>query len=507
MLNRSINVGIVRLSLVAALLVLALAAPAVFAQEHEVFAQEHEPCKADTSADPVTVMCDYNEKDDAPVANFSGMDPEGEMIVWSLADVDAADFDITGGVLSFKKSPNYESPTDKVEDTDANTGGTDNVYQVDVVATEVRPPGSLDLAQSTTISVTVTVKNVEEDASLTLDRLQVRAPNVGGTVDGSTVSAIFSDPDTRNADGETVAITPTYAWYVPKVSRPVLENDDHWRAGTGSDTDNSYTPAAGEAGEYLRVVVTYTDQAGTGSDNAYARSAYPVGEARSVDDNNAPLFPNGTPDSFSVREDATAGTIVGTVRGSDVDSNDVLTHRLTGSDDDALFAINMVTGQITVKSKLDFETATDRDTDTDGTQYRVTVTLYDSLAEATPPTHEVDITVNDVNDAPGNATEAAPNRMVDENHPLKDDPDTADTVEEPTVLGTYTVDADTDEDAGDGISAITLSLGGADGGLFSLTDTDALGGTENNNYVRTRVQEIAELRVPGRRGTGTTSTT
>ena len=45
-----------------------------------------------------------------------------------------------------------------------------------VVATEVRAPGSLDLAQfNMTIMVTVNVKNVEEDPTLTLDRLQVRA--------------------------------------------------------------------------------------------------------------------------------------------------------------------------------------------------------------------------------------------------------------------------------------------------------------------------------------------
>ena len=69
----------------------------------------------------------------------------------------------------------------------------------------------------------------------------------------------------------------------------------------------------------------------TGSDKAYARSVYPVGDARSTADNNAPLFPNGTPDSFSVREDAAVGTVVGTVRGSDVDSSDVLSHRLTGT--------------------------------------------------------------------------------------------------------------------------------------------------------------------------------
>ena len=32
-----------------------------------------------------------------------------------------------------------------------------------MIATEVRSPGSLDLAQSTTLKVTVKVQNVEED--------------------------------------------------------------------------------------------------------------------------------------------------------------------------------------------------------------------------------------------------------------------------------------------------------------------------------------------------------
>ena len=256
-----------------------------------------------------------------PVGTFTGMDPEGEMIVWSLAGDDAADFDITGGVLSFSKSPNYESPADE---------DTNNVYMVDVVATEVRTPGSLDLAQDATIPVTLTVKNVDEDASLTLDRLQVRAPGVGGTPPGNPVSAVFSDPDTRAAGGSTVPITPGYMWYVPKVNRPDLENEDHWRMGLGAAIGNSYTPAAGEAGKHLRVVATYTDQAGD-PDKAYARSVYPVGAARSIPDNNAPLFPDGTPTGFTVREDAAVGTVLGTVTGSDVDGIDVLTHALTGT--------------------------------------------------------------------------------------------------------------------------------------------------------------------------------
>ena len=450
-----------------------------------------DPCTQDQGTGPVT--CDYNEKGIDPVGTFSAMDPEGEMIVWSLAGPDAADFDITGGELSFKKSPNFESPTDRADS--ANAGGGDNVYNVDVIATEVRAPGSLEIAQDATVPVTVTVKNVEEDPTLTLDRLQVRAPSADGNDAGNAVSAVFNDPDNRDAAGDEVTISPTYLWYVPKVSRPELENEDHWRAGTGTPSGNSYTPAAGEAGEYLRVVATYSDGAGTGSDKAYARSAYPVGAARDADENNPALFPNGTPDSFTMREDAAVGTVVGTVRGSDVDSSDVLSHLLTGSLDDSLFNINIATGQITVKSKLDFETADDRDTDEDGTQYRVTVTVYDSLAEA-PPSQTVDITVTDVNDAPLKATEEDANHEVDENHDLKDDPDTTDVVETATVLGTFTLTNESDPDEGDNIAALTLSLGGTDGSLFSLTDTDALGGTENNNAYELGFRESPNYESP-----------
>ena len=132
--------------------------------------------------DPVTVSCDYDENGTDPVANFSAMDPEGENIVWSLGGPDAADFNNTGGVLSFKKSPSYESETDRAWDADGSgetnpddEGAGDNKYEVMVVATEVRSPGSLELAQFNMIMVTVNVKNIEEDATLSLDRLQVRA--------------------------------------------------------------------------------------------------------------------------------------------------------------------------------------------------------------------------------------------------------------------------------------------------------------------------------------------
>ena len=84
---------------------------------------------------------------------------------------DAALFEISSdGALSFKKSPNYESPADV---------GGDNTYNVTVS----RSGGSLDVA--------VNVTNVDEAGSVTLDDLQ---PQAGASVSVETLS----DPDWRH---------------------------------------------------------------------------------------------------------------------------------------------------------------------------------------------------------------------------------------------------------------------------------------------------------------------
>ena len=44
------------------------------------------------------------------MAAFTAVDPEGHGIQWTLAGIDAGDFDITGGALTFKTTPDYENP-------------------------------------------------------------------------------------------------------------------------------------------------------------------------------------------------------------------------------------------------------------------------------------------------------------------------------------------------------------------------------------------------------------
>ena len=113
--------------------------------------------------------------------------------------------------------------------------------------------------------------------------------------------------------------------------------------------------------------------------------------------------------------------------------------------------------------------------------------------------------MTDQNDAPNTPTvgvvvstpqdttaEPQPTYMVPENHAVKvvaavDDPQT-DAIPA-VVLATFAVANGTDPDGGesadvgDPASTLELTLGGTDGSLFSLTDTDAAGGVaENNTY-------------------------
>ena len=116
MLNRPLNAVLVRLAIVAAALAaLLLIAPAATAQETD------DPPAPPCSMDGTAVTCSYDENGEDAVADFNAMDPEGQGIDWEVAGPDLAAFDITGGVLSFKESPNFESPTDMAREEDQDT--------------------------------------------------------------------------------------------------------------------------------------------------------------------------------------------------------------------------------------------------------------------------------------------------------------------------------------------------------------------------------------------------
>ena len=107
--------------------------------------QEDPPCTVNASTDAVS--CNFDENGTDAVADFSAMDPEEEGIGWTVDGPDRSLFDITGGVLTFKTSPNFENPADKAWDVnednriDEREGAGNNNYQVTVRATEMLAEG------------------------------------------------------------------------------------------------------------------------------------------------------------------------------------------------------------------------------------------------------------------------------------------------------------------------------------------------------------------------------
>ena len=279
------------------------------------------------------------ENGEDPVATFSATDADGDEIEWSLSGVDEDAFEIDGGVLTFKESPDFEGATDMDEDTGSlgPQGEGDNVYQVTVEASD----GTLDVA--------VTVTNVDEAGSVTFDQPQPQATR--------DLTADFDDED--GEDG------PSWEW-----SRGPSDE------GPWTDIDGAATakrnPTTADVGSYLRATVTYTDSFGAQTASGVTDSAV---EARTLA-NAAPEFDEDDIEAITVNEN-TKGAIGDPILASDGD-NDVLLYSLGAVDvdgtpgddtnDNALFTIAASTGQLSLKDNQDFEAdpSTSGTTDTDG---------------------------------------------------------------------------------------------------------------------------------------------
>ena len=377
----------------------------------------------------------YAENGTAPVRTFTSKDPEGAGIHWDVTGVDANDFMISGGVLTFREPPNYENPTDRAYAVDLNNNGDtsddgemdaagNNMYKITVRASEMRGNGELGRALSTETDVTVQVTNRNEMGTVTLSRLQ---PEVA-----TAITATLSEPDDTD-DPTTTDVTEAlgavvWQWYVSNNNNPIIDTESHWIAATGTAADGgaTYTPtgdrveglAAGvddpgraiDEGKVLRVVATYTDSL---DDERMTRavSTYPVRAEVSSDLDGVPNPANGSP-GFSSQNDYTRTVSESLGKGMNVgaavvatDPNlDTLTYELDNditpdaadtSGDVGYFSINRATGQLMVEKTLDYDM---KGTGADQGKYKFYVRAYDPSGEWAQV--EVTVTVTDANDAP-----------------------------------------------------------------------------------------------------------
>ena len=114
---------------------------------------------------------DYDEVGTHRVGVFSVVgDPENGPIDWELSGTDRGDFTIDGGVLDFDAVPDHENAADS---------NRDNRYHVTV--------GAFDGANRESLSVIVTVADLDEPGTVTLPSLQ---PQVG-----TALAATLAEPD------------------------------------------------------------------------------------------------------------------------------------------------------------------------------------------------------------------------------------------------------------------------------------------------------------------------
>ena len=290
---------------------------------------------------------DYDENDTGEVAVFRVDDPENGPIDWDLSGTDRGDFTINEGRLEFAAVPDYEKAADS---------NRDNIYHVTVTASDGDP---LDGANQESLSVIVTVADLDEPGTVTLSSLQ---PQVG-----TALSATLDEPD-RGLTGLT------WTWH-SSASQFGL-----WEAITGAGS-RTYTPADADENRYLRVTASYSDKHGPGktvravSDGA-AQPAPPT--------NAAPEFP-ATNDVRSVAEntaqDSATGRSIGlAVEATDTD-NDTLTYSLGGTHAQ-FFDVDSRSGQLRTKTELNYEsrasypvTVTARDPSNASDLIRVTISI------------------------------------------------------------------------------------------------------------------------------------
>jgi hypothetical protein len=129
------------------------------------------------------------------------------------------------------------------------------------------------------------------------------------------------------------------------------------------------------------LTITVTDSGLLTNTAAVTITVHPVNHGS----NNAPVVND---QSFSLNENSSIGTSVGTVAASDPDAGDIRTYSITAGNTGGAFALNSLTGQLTVAVGIDYETTP---------SYVLTVAVTDGLLTDTAA---ITLTVTNANDAP-----------------------------------------------------------------------------------------------------------
>ena len=397
---------------------------------YEVEVQVSDGTLSDSHTITVTVTNESPERPvftSSPTANVSeGTTPGTTVLVLTATDSDSVNpfifpFQITGGadaaqfylsslpmswtadlVLNF--TPDFENPVD---------ANGDNVYEVEVTVTD-------DTAQTRSQLITITVTN-ENDAPV------ITAAGPFSVAENTTAigSVVATDEDVpANTLGYTI---------LPGDDSNLISIDSNTGALSFNMAPDYETPGSFMGTNSYTVYVDVFD--GTTSTGQLVT-------INVTDANESPVISSLA--SATVNENQTAAI---DVNATDPEAG-VLTYSISGGADQALFAIDSVTGVVTFNSAPNFEAPADADQHND---YEVQVTVTDGVSTAA--VQNITITVADVNDAPQFITFSIHTSGY-ENDPI----DLSSWVQS-------VVDEDLPPDT------LTFSLVGADAALFTINPT------------------------------------
>ena len=286
------------------------------------------------------------------VGTYSAADPERDTLTWSVTGSDASDFWISQrGQLYFRSPPSYEE---------------DDSYSVTVMAED-------EDNLSDTLTVSVSVTDVEEDGVVTIEPPR-------GWADTQTPGQSTQFGATLTDDDR---VTSNVDWQWARSS-----NRSSW-TDIANATSAFYRAQADDIGMYLRVTASYDDDQGSDK-TALAILAGKIGDVRPAQ-NYDPVFTETAPVTRSVGQGTAAGRSIGApVRATDPDSGDILTYSLEIGQDADKFAIDPATGQLRTKDVLDY------DSDPQGqNDYTVVVEVHDGFGQNySNPTTSVDDTID-----------------------------------------------------------------------------------------------------------------
>ena len=434
---------------------------------------------------------DADDMVDLTISTYTASDPEEGDVTLSLTGDDAGMFELApdsipglnaSRVLSFKAKPDFEMPGDS---------NSDNIYEVTVVAS--------DGVNTDTRSVTVKVTDADEGGKVTLWSQDALTQDA---LIGVELTATLADSDGGVPDEDRFM---RQAWEWQKATPDQGDTCEDTNAGENATwaeagSGSTYTPKAGDRGDCLRAMVTYTDRTRDTDNMPENNVADPDGnpatddafvgftntamsdattQVRNNPMNQAPEFADGATTFRLVEEntkalsgtaddDATDDNPADNVGGlpvmaTDDNDGDTVAYTLGGLDKD-MFRVR-ANGQLEVSAKanLDHETKS---------SHTITLTATDSSNTVNDSaTITVTIYVTDLDERPVIASRAS--APGENNAPRFRVATTGRSVEENTAVGMPIGDPVTANDADN--DTLTYELGGADRASFDInTDTGQL---------------------------------